>query len=83
MQLNRPPRQLGEGVLYISILHTVAIHRSASGCGEEVVTTLDPDRLNFTVDCKAITLDPSIGNWNFPCRSHYFVRRSQVQGLGG
>ncbi|MEO6612407.1 MAG: DUF6527 family protein [Chitinophagaceae bacterium] len=72
------PDQPEEGVLYISILHTVAIHRCACGCGEEVITPLDPDRWSFTFDGKTVTLDPSIGNWNFPCRSHYFVRRNRI-----
>ena len=25
------------------------------------------------------TLHPSIGNWNFPCRSHYWIRRDRVE----
>lgn len=23
-------------------------------------------------------MSPSIGNWNFPCRSHYIIKRGQV-----
>ncbi|MGW5416889.1 DUF6527 family protein [Actinomadura geliboluensis] len=26
-----------------------------------------------------MSLDPSIGNWSLPCRSHYGVRRGRVQ----
>jgi len=26
-----------------------------------------------------VTLDPSIGNWSFPCRSHYRIRNNRVR----
>jgi hypothetical protein len=29
-------------------------------------------------DGESISLDPSIGNWSFPCRSHYWVKRNNV-----
>jgi hypothetical protein len=25
-----------------------------------------------------VSLDPSIGNWQFPCRSHYWIRRERI-----
>ena len=28
------------------------------------------------------TLDPSIGNWSFACRSHYFMRKGRVVWAG-
>lgn len=72
------PLALEEGVLYISMAHTVAIHKCACGCGEKVVTPLDPSGWTLTFDGKAVSLSPSIGNWNFSCRSHYFIIRNQV-----
>ena len=33
-------------------------------------------RLSF--DGVSVTLEPSIGNWNFPCQSHYWIRRNRV-----
>ncbi len=30
-----------------------------------------------------MTLHPSIGNWGFPCRSHYLIRRNQVVWVRG
>jgi hypothetical protein len=26
-----------------------------------------------------VSLDPSIGNWSFPCRSHYWIRNNKVR----
>jgi acyl-CoA reductase-like NAD-dependent aldehyde dehydrogenase len=34
-------------------------------------------RLSF--DGESISLSPSIGNWNFPCESHYWITASQVR----
>ena len=30
-------------------------------------------------DGKTVSLHPSIGNWGFPCRSHYWIRNNKVQ----
>jgi len=30
-----------------------------------------------------ISLHPSIGNWSFECRSHYWIRNNQVVWAGG
>jgi hypothetical protein len=29
-----------------------------------------------------VTLAPSIGNWNYACRSHYWIRKNQIQWAG-
>lgn len=73
------PEVLDEGVLYISITYATALHRCACGCGREVVTPLSPTFWRMTFDGETISLYPSIGNWNFPCRSHYWVDRSRVR----
>jgi hypothetical protein len=31
-------------------------------------------------DGETVSLDPSIGNWSFPCRSHYWLERGGVRG---
>ena len=28
---------------------------------------------------KTVSLDPSIGNWSFPCQSHYWIRNNRVK----
>jgi len=72
------PRQLEPGVLYISIECATAIHACCCGCGGEVVTPLTPTDWQLTFDGETVSLWPSIGNWNFPCRSHYVIERSEV-----
>jgi hypothetical protein len=73
------PEELDDGVLYISIAYAVMVHRCASGCGRECVNPLSPAQWSFTYDGANISVSPSIGNWSYPCRSHYWIRRGQVQ----
>lgn len=72
------PRDIGDGVLYISIPYRTAIHRCCCGCGSKVVTPLSPDDWKLTFDGRSISLYPSIGNWSFPCQSHYWIKESRV-----
>lgn len=72
------PNDIKKGVLYISMKYSLAIHSCACGCGEEVITPLDPSRWHLIYDGKTVSLKPSIGNWNFPCRSHYFITSNRV-----
>lgn len=73
------PGELSDGVLYISIPFATAVHKCACGCGNEVVTPLSPTDWRVTFDGKTISLQPSIGNWSFPCRSHYWIFRNQIR----
>lgn len=72
------PTSLEPGVLYISVEYATAIHLCCCGCGEEVVTPLTPTDWVLTFDGDTVSLWPSIGNWNFACRSHYVIERSEV-----
>lgn len=76
------PKDLGEGVLYISIPYTTAVHRCFCGCGLKVVTPIRPTEWRLTFDGETATLWPSIGNWDYPCRSHYWVRGDRVVWSG-
>lgn len=73
------PEELRDGTLYISMRFATVSHLCACGCKAKVVTPLKPTDWKLTFDGKTITLDPSIGNWNFPCRSHYWIRNNRVQ----
>jgi hypothetical protein len=73
------PDDIEPGILYISIEYCTAIHRCACGCGNEVVTPLSPTDWELTFDGKTVSLSPSIGNWNFDCKSHYFITQNQVR----
>jgi hypothetical protein len=72
------PERLEEGILYVSHQYKTAVHKCACGCGEEVVTPLSPIDWSIQIENGTVTLDPSIGNWSFSCRSHYFIRRGRV-----
>lgn len=72
------PRDLEEGTLYISIPFATAVHRCACGCGSEVVTPLSPTDWRVTFDGKTVSLSPSIGNWGFACRSHYWIENDRA-----
>lgn len=76
--VNQIPEKLEEGVIYVSIPFETVIHKCCCGCGKEVVTPLSPKDWSLTFDGETITLDPSIGNWNFQCKSHYFIRKNKV-----
>ena len=72
------PNLVEPGVLYVSIEYATAIHLCCCGCGEEVVTPLTPTDWKLTFDGESVSLWPSIGNWNFKCRSHYFIEHNRV-----
>ena len=77
------PEALDDGVVYVSIRFGTVVHRCACGCGEEVVTPLGPAEWKLTYDGRAISLAPSIGNWSFACRSHYWIEDGQARWAGG
>lgn len=73
------PSELEEGVLYISIEYKTAVHKCVCGCGNKVVTPLTPTDWEITFDGKTVSLSPSIGNWNFKCKSHYFITKNRIR----
>jgi hypothetical protein len=76
------PKVKEQGKLYISERFQLAIHLCACGtCGWETVTPLGPGEWTLTMEGDKATLMPSIGNWQFPCGSHYYVRGGKVEWL--
>lgn len=73
------PQRPSAGMLYVSIANATAIHLCCCGCGREVVTPLAPNGWSLTFDGDTVSLHPSIGNWSFPCQSHYWIRGSRVE----
>jgi hypothetical protein len=73
------PEILNENILYVSIPFATAAHKCFCGCGKEVVTPLTPTDWCLIFDGDTVTLDPSIGNWEFECRSHYWIIRDKVK----
>lgn len=72
------PAVLEPGVLYVSERFRTASHLCACGCGERVVTPLSPAHWRLERSGETVTLHPSIGNWDYACRSHYWIRSSKI-----
>ena len=72
------PKDREDGVLYVSIPYATAVHNCFCGCGLKVVTPISPVGWMFAYDGETVSLSPSVGNWSFPCRSHYFIRHDTV-----
>lgn len=72
------PAELEEGVLYISIPYTTTTHLCACGCGNKVVLPLHPTHWKITFDGETVSMSPSVGNWSFPCQSHYWIKEGRV-----
>lgn len=72
------PTQLEDGILYVSMEFRTVAHRCPCGCGREIVTSLGPTDWKLTFDGEAVSLSPSVGNWNLPCQSHYWIDNGRV-----
>jgi len=73
------PEQLAPGVLYVSRRYSTAAHLCCCGCGLEVVTPLNPAKWRLSERGGRVSLSPSIGNWSFPCQSHYWIEGGEVR----
>ena len=76
------PKELQDGVIYISDRFHTALHKCCCGCGREVVTPINPAGWSYFREERLVTLKPSIGNWSFPCKSHYLIIRNEVIWAG-
>lgn len=76
------PERLEPGVVYISIPYATTAHLCFCGCGSETVNPLAPHGWKLTFDGETISLSPSVGNWSFDCRSHYWIRNDRVEWAG-
>ena len=72
------PDDLEPGLLYVSLEYGSVAHSCCCGCGEEVITPLTPTDWKIVFDGETISLAPSVGNWNLPCRSHYVIRQGRA-----
>lgn len=66
------------GIIYVSEAYRTAVHLCCCGCGRRVVTPLGPTDWRVSTSGTAVSLHPSIGNWNFPCQSHYWIANGSV-----
>lgn len=74
------PAQLRSGHVYVSMEYATAVHLCACGCGAKTVTPLAADGWTLKFD-GSVTLRPSIGNGQSPCKSHYLITRDRIEWL--
>ena len=73
------PETLEPHTLYVSNEYEIAIHLCACGCGIKTVTPIGgPLSWKYTETDGKATLHPSIGNQQFPCQSHYWIRDGKI-----
>lgn len=72
------PKELDDGVIYISERFRTASHLCCCGCGQRVVTPLNPAKWRLVDHGDSISLSPSIGLGTLACRSHYWIRHSRI-----
>ena len=73
------PEDLQQGVLYVSMEYRTAVHKCVCGCGNKVVTPISPTDWKLIFDGKTVSLYPSIGNWSFECKSHYWITNNKIE----
>ena len=77
------PEQLEEGVFYICEDFSATAHKCCCGCGEEVYIKLGPAKWQLTKETDGtVSLHPSVGNWKYACRSHYWIENNRVIDAG-
>ena len=76
-----PSNELEDGVLYVAPHFHVAVHKCMCRCGEKVVTPLGGDGWSWSYDGidMTVSLNPSVGNFQQPCHSHYFLTHGKVR----
>lgn len=76
------PTVLEEGILYFSEEYGTAAHLCACGCGSKIRTPIGPIGWSIDDGPKGVSLYPSLGNWQRPCRSHYWIADGEVVWSG-
>ena len=70
------------GIVYISMEFAVASHLCPCKCGNLIVTPFAQHGWSLIFDGETITLNHSIGNWDLPCKSHYWIKKGKIQWAG-
>jgi hypothetical protein len=77
------PAEINDGYLYLCLPYNSVIHKCACGCGEIISTPLGKEHgWTMQYDGETVTLNPSVGNGSYKCRSHYFIHENKIVWLG-
>ena len=78
--VERIPHKMADSVVYHTEEFELAGLLCACGCGHRVVL-LVPDSHQVRDEGGYATISPSIGVLDAPCKSHFFIRRGNVEML--
>jgi len=73
------PERFDEGMLYISTDFGACCHLCFCGCGYPVSTPLNEGGWNLENRDGVVSLSPSVGSFQLPCKSHYFIKKNKVE----
>jgi len=82
LKVHYVPKVLEPGILYVSEEFGAALHLCACGCGAKVSTPIGPTDWSLKETTAGPTLSPSVGNWQLPCKSHYYVYEGDIEWSG-
>lgn len=81
--VNQLPDQMEEGSFYICKDFDLTAHKCCCGCGEDVFNKLGPAKWSLSEHHDgSVSLNPSIGNWKYACKSHYWITKNRVTDAG-
>jgi hypothetical protein len=70
---------LVEGIIYVSEKYKTSTHLCPCGCGNLVVLPFGNGGWQYLRTNDEVTFSPSVGNFQFPCKSHYFIERNHLR----
>lgn len=73
------PKEIQEGIIYISEEFSISKHKCPCGCGEVINIPIHEHRgwtINIVDD--KVSFNPSIGNWYLKCKSHYYIKNNKI-----
>ncbi|MBO5029841.1 MAG: hypothetical protein J6C59_09570 [Muribaculaceae bacterium] len=77
-----PDEDMKEGVLYISKKFLTTSHLCACGCDNVIVLPFNHGPFwTLTESNKGVTMRPSVGSFNLPCKSHYYITDNKIEWL--
>lgn len=75
--VSKTPKELDPFTVYVNKEFEVASFLCACGCGHKV-TLLVPDGHSVENNGGFATVYPSVGVWDAPCKSHYYITGGRV-----
>jgi hypothetical protein len=74
-------QDMEEGKVYISMRYRTSAHKCMCGCGELTIMPIGDKGVRWllTENNGRVTFAPSVANWGFSCRSHYYITDNNVK----